>query len=265
MSTVAMLSDIQGQPASLRQVCAHQFGAGASDLRTAATTLSDARRIIFTGMGSSFFAGLPAVHHLAAHGVAAEAMETSELLHFGLETLCEGTVVVLVSRSGETVEAIRLLPELLKRGAKVIGVTNVADSVLARESACSIFLNSRPDRMVAVQSYSASLAVLLLLAGAQGLDRSKRYVSCYSSQDLVNWTFRNDVLKLSDPENFGPTWILERPKVFYNAKTQKFYKESQTKQPKHYGRHPSQVIYAHPDYVNRKTFRAVFGKINGAG
>jgi lysophospholipase L1-like esterase len=57
---------------------------------------------------------------------------------------------------------------------------------------------------------------------AQGLDRSKRYVSCYSSPDLVNWTFRNDVLKLSDPENFGPSWILERPKVFYNSRTGKF-------------------------------------------
>jgi len=166
MKTVAMLSDIQGQPASLRQVCAHQFGAGASDLRTAAVILSEARRIIFTGMGSSFFAALPAVHHLAAHGVVAEAMETAELLHFGLETVREGTAVVLVSRSGETVEAMRVLPELFKRGAKVIGVTNVAGSALAHESTCSIFLNSLLDRMVAVQSYSASLAVLLLLAEA---------------------------------------------------------------------------------------------------
>jgi hypothetical protein len=47
-------------------------------------------------------------------------------------------------------------------------------------------------------------------------------VSCYSSGGLVNWTFRNDVLKLSDPENFGPTWVLERPKVFYNPGTKKF-------------------------------------------
>lgn len=166
MSTVAMLSDIQGQPASLRQVCAYQFGAGASDLQIAAAVLSEARRIVFTGMGSSFFAALPAVHRLAAHGVVAEAMETAELLHFGLETVNAGTAVVLVSRSGETVEAMRVLPELLRRGAKVIGVTNVAGSGLARESTCSILLNSRPDRMVAVQSYSASLAVLLLLAEA---------------------------------------------------------------------------------------------------
>ena len=53
-------------------------------------------------------------------------------------------------------------------------------------------------------------------------DRAKRYVSCYSSKDLAHWTFRNQVIKLSDPENFGPTWVLERPKVFYNSNTRKF-------------------------------------------
>jgi hypothetical protein len=53
-------------------------------------------------------------------------------------------------------------------------------------------------------------------------ERGKRYVSCYSSKNLADWTFRNQVLKLADPENFGPTWVLERPKVFYNAKTQQY-------------------------------------------
>lgn len=52
-------------------------------------------------------------------------------------------------------------------------------------------------------------------------DPDKRYVACYSSHDLVHWTFRNQVLKQSDPEHMG-TWILERPKVFFNRKTHKF-------------------------------------------
>jgi hypothetical protein len=57
---------------------------------------------------------------------------------------------------------------------------------------------------------------------SNGNDPKKRFVSCYSSTDLAHWTFRNQVLRLSDPENFGPHWILERPKVFYNAATRKF-------------------------------------------
>ncbi len=53
-------------------------------------------------------------------------------------------------------------------------------------------------------------------------DPSLRCVSCYASSDLVNWEFRNQSLALSDPEGFGPEWILERPKVFYSAKTKRF-------------------------------------------
>jgi len=57
---------------------------------------------------------------------------------------------------------------------------------------------------------------------SKGLDPAKRYVNCYSSKDLTHWTFRNQVIHLSDPENFGPRWVLERPKVFYNAKTKTY-------------------------------------------
>jgi hypothetical protein len=53
-------------------------------------------------------------------------------------------------------------------------------------------------------------------------DRSLRYVACYSSKDLAHWTFRNQALKLADPEEIGRSWVLERPKVFPIAKTGKF-------------------------------------------
>src|SRR5262249_32436876 len=61
-----------------------------------------------------------------------------------------------------------------------------------------------------------------------GEDRSQdnpadlRCVSCYSSTNLVDWTFRRQVVKLADPEKLGAGWILERPKVFYNAPTKEF-------------------------------------------
>ena len=55
-----------------------------------------------------------------------------------------------------------------------------------------------------------------------GLDPDFRYVSCYSSKDLVNWKFKGDVLKITDPVNCEERWVLERPKVFYNKKTRKY-------------------------------------------
>lgn len=55
-------------------------------------------------------------------------------------------------------------------------------------------------------------------------DSLYRYVSCYSSKDLMNWKFERDVIKLSKPDTVltDNQWVLERPKVFYNKKTNKF-------------------------------------------
>lgn len=55
-----------------------------------------------------------------------------------------------------------------------------------------------------------------------GLDTNRRYVSCYASDDLVHWRFSGRVLSLGDPEHLGPTRIVERPKVYFNRKTQMY-------------------------------------------
>jgi hypothetical protein len=52
--------------------------------------------------------------------------------------------------------------------------------------------------------------------------RGTRCVSCYASKDLAHWTHRKQVLKAASLEDFKRGWILERPKVFYNAKTKKY-------------------------------------------
>ena len=53
--------------------------------------------------------------------------------------------------------------------------------------------------------------------------RDHKYVACYSSTDLIHWTFRKQVVAATKPtgiDSFG--WVLERPKVYFNAKTGKF-------------------------------------------
>jgi len=49
-----------------------------------------------------------------------------------------------------------------------------------------------------------------------------RCVSCYASQDLLHWTHRGQVFRARQLPDFTRGWVLERPKVFYNAKTKKF-------------------------------------------
>jgi hypothetical protein len=67
--------------------------------------------------------------------------------------------------------------------------------------------------------------------------KEKRYLACYSSENLTDWVFRNQVVKLSSPEDLGRNWVLQRPKVFHNEKTGKY------------------VLYAHIDDGNYKFAR----------
>ncbi len=47
-------------------------------------------------------------------------------------------------------------------------------------------------------------------------------ISCYSSVDLVHWTFHHNVLALQSSGDLGPNRIVERPKVIYNALTHNY-------------------------------------------
>jgi len=57
---------------------------------------------------------------------------------------------------------------------------------------------------------------------SQGLDRGYRHVACYSSKDLAQWTFRKRISFAPPEEVAGRGFVLERPKVYYNAKTRKY-------------------------------------------
>lgn len=158
-----MLDDIRSQPDSLARVIDFQFGEGRNALARAASVLGDAPRVVISGMGASMYAAMPLVYALAARGVAVSCVESAELLHYQAP-LCRGAAVVLVSRSGNTVEVVRLIPLLREIGATIVGVTNEADSTLARDAHHVILVNSGRDEMVAVQTYTAAAMAMLLLS-----------------------------------------------------------------------------------------------------
>ena len=165
MKPSVMRDNIRNQPFSLGCVADHHFGEGAEELSAAAAAIRSAGSVVFTGMGSSMSAAIPAAYYLQSQGFPAEVVETSEWLHFGTGWPRAGAVV-LVSRSGETIEIVKLLARLKTSGAPIVGVTNVRQSQLEREADHGIFINSESDRMVAVQTYTGTLATLLLLAAA---------------------------------------------------------------------------------------------------
>ena len=161
-----LLENILNQPDALRSVAAWHFGDGRQALENAAQFLRDKKGIVLSGMGASCFATVPFQHLLGAHGFEVTSLETAELLHFPLSSIREDKGVVLVSRSGESIEVIKLLERLHESGTPVLGIANIPDSTLLVQADGSLFLGSPPDQLVAIQTFTATVATFALLQAA---------------------------------------------------------------------------------------------------
>lgn len=207
-SAPRMASDIEGQSASLARVLQQQFGEGRAQLLEAAALLRSAGRSVVIGVGASLNASIALENLLCARGYNSSSVEAGEFLHYRHE-ICRGAAVVVVSRSGESIEIARLLSALQGRAA-IVGVTSEPRSTLARAADIVLEVRSLPDEMVAIQSYTGTLLTLYLLgmAVAQALDEAQQEVEALL-RDFPGWISAN----LAEPR----TWdeFLERDAPIY--------------------------------------------------
>lgn len=159
-----LVRDIQGQAASLARVFEQHSGAGRTRLQEAAALLRASRRVVITGIGASLNAAIPLDCLLCDHGMASCIVEAGELLHYRPRA-CQDATVIMVSRSGESVE-IAMLLQALRSDVPIIGVTQDPESLLARKADLVLEVGSLPDEMVAIQSYTGTLLTLHLLGMA---------------------------------------------------------------------------------------------------
>jgi glucosamine--fructose-6-phosphate aminotransferase (isomerizing) len=189
--SLPMVENILAQGSSLEGVIAHQYGEGRQALVDASRLLRSSKQIVLSGMGVSYNVCLPLSNFFAQRGIMAPVIETAELLYFQSELLGPQTTLVLVSRSGESVEATKALALARERGANVIAVVNVPESTLAAHATQTILVNSAPDQLASIQTYSGSMAVLLLLGAAFDieLDGGVRAELERTAGILTRWSF----------------------------------------------------------------------------
>ncbi len=117
------------------------------------------RRVVMTGMGSSFHACYPLHLRLSRAGFVSHHVETSELL-LGFGPLkSRDTLLIVVSQSGESAEVVELLRDSHAFG-HVIGITNQPSSTLGRAAHTVLALHAGEEATVSCKTYIATLAVL---------------------------------------------------------------------------------------------------------
>ena len=161
-----LFEEISQQPAALSGLRKYYASPGAIPNKALRRLVSHwPPTVVFSGMGSSLNAAYPAQAYLTAHGIRALVWETAELVHHHLKVLGPDTLLVVVSQSGETVETLRLIESLPAR-KRILAVTNVEASPLAKRGQLLLPLMAGWQAAVSTKTYTCSVAVLMYLAFA---------------------------------------------------------------------------------------------------
>ena len=121
--------------------------------------------VVITGMGGSYYAAIPLWLRLAAAGRPATLIDTAELLHTAPNLVTPRSLLVMVTQSGETIEAVRLLERVGGR-APLVAVTNGRDNTVARAADYSLATAAGAEQSVSGKSYVTSLLALDALGRA---------------------------------------------------------------------------------------------------
>ncbi len=163
-----LLKEINEQPAIIRKLLAHHVKDNLkiefAELKP--ELLKDINRILICGCGTAFYAGM--IGKLALETLAKIPVEiefASELL--AREILVdEKTLIIAISQSGETADTLLAVKTALKKGAKLLAITNRSDSTLsALAEGGNILIQAGIEVSVAAtKSFTAQMLCLYLLA-----------------------------------------------------------------------------------------------------
>ena len=172
-----MLKEIMEQPDAVRnamrgRLIVEEGLAKLGGLNLTAEQLRDVRRIIILGCGTSWHAGLIGEYMLEEFARIPVEVEYASEFRYRNPIIDEGTLVMVISQSGETIDTLAAMREARRRGAKVLGIVNVVGSTIARESDGGVYIHAGPEIGVAsTKAFTSQVTVLALLTLLLGRHR----------------------------------------------------------------------------------------------
>ncbi len=132
-----------------------------------------ARRIIIIACGTSWHSALIGEHMLEEFARIPVEVEYASEFRYRDPIVEEGTLVIAISQSGETLDTLAAIREAKRKGAITLGICNVIGSSIARETEAGIYIHAGPEIGVAsTKAFTSQVTVLALLAILVGRRKS---------------------------------------------------------------------------------------------
>ena len=134
--------------------------------------LKNIKRIVISSCGTSYHAGLVGECLIEEFCRIPVEVEYASEFRYRDPILEDGTVLMVISQSGETADTLAALREAARRDIPTIGIVNTVGSTIARESECGVYLHAGPEIGVAsTKAFTSQLIVLHLITLYLGRQR----------------------------------------------------------------------------------------------
>jgi glucosamine--fructose-6-phosphate aminotransferase (isomerizing) len=165
-----MLKEICEQPEVLENVMRGRLNDAEADahfggLNIDSRQLRRAERLILTGCGTSYHAGLVGEHLFEELARLPVEVEYASELRYRNPPIDRNTIVIAITQSGETADTLAALRESRRKGHPTLALCNVVGSTIAREADGGVYLHAGPEVGVAsTKAFTAQVTVLAMLA-----------------------------------------------------------------------------------------------------
>lgn len=162
-----MLKEIFEQPAVFHKTIAGRIHGGNvqfDEFELTAEQVQKWKKIYIVACGTAYHAGLVGKNVIEKLARIPVEVEIASEFRYRDPMLDEDTLVIVISQSGETADTVAALREAKKHGCKVMAITNVVGSAIARESDYVIYIWAGPEISVAsTKAYTTMLIAEYLL------------------------------------------------------------------------------------------------------
>ncbi len=164
-----MLKEIHEQPQAIRNAMRGRLlplegTAHLGGLNMSPEELRAVERIVITACGTSWHAGLIGEYMLEEHARIPVEVEYASEFRYRNPIVKPGTVALVVSQSGETIDTLSAMREAKRKGARALGICNVVGSTIARESDGGVYIHAGPEIGVAsTKAFTCQVTVLSIL------------------------------------------------------------------------------------------------------
>ncbi len=165
-----MLKEIFEQPTTIKNATrgrldVHEATARLNGIKPHLDELGRVNRIIFTACGTSWHAAMIGEYMIEDQARIPVEVEYASEFRYRSPIIQPGTLVFVISQSGETTDTQAALREARRKGATVLGICNVVGSTIARETNGGIYIHAGPEIGVAsTKAFTSQITVVALIS-----------------------------------------------------------------------------------------------------